>query len=77
MYYPIRYVDDLGSVDTIIFNNGQTLSMKIRDVLFRGCDFDSLEPEENYTKEDLKSFLSTSPLTQRKLVVSFLAFTLI
>jgi hypothetical protein len=42
--YPATYRDRNGEVRTTIRNDGQTLSMEVRGVDFRGTDFDMLEP---------------------------------
>ena len=45
--YPARYRDRRGDVATSLFNDGQLLAMVVRNVTFRGDDFDALEPADD------------------------------
>lgn len=56
MYYPTVYTDEIGSERTVIYNNGKTLALHLRKVRFIGYEFDSLEPVENISKENLTKF---------------------
>jgi hypothetical protein len=56
MYYPTAYSDDRGLESTMMYNDGKSLTIRIRDVKFMGCEFDSLEPVEKYSENNLKNF---------------------
>lgn len=53
-HYPAKYSNDHFSEDTIIKNNGETLSVVIRGLEFTGNDFDSLSPVVDLTPEQQK-----------------------
>jgi hypothetical protein len=54
--YPARYKDRLGEVVTTVSNDGGTLTMVVRGVLFRGTDFDGFEPQGVSDPAELASF---------------------
>ncbi|NHI94895.1 MAG: hypothetical protein EAX96_20570 [Candidatus Lokiarchaeota archaeon] len=54
--YPAKYIDDLGEVSVQVWNDGKCLELKIRDVIFSGSDFDSLEPKGDPSPELLSKF---------------------
>jgi len=54
--YVARYFDAHGAEDTTITNDGTTLRMTLRDVEFAGTDFDSLEPNDAATQDQLAKF---------------------
>ena len=54
--YPTRYRDRHGEVVTQLHNDGQTLSMVVRGVEFRGRDFDGLEPTPSTDPAALSPF---------------------
>src|SRR5688500_5088684 len=54
--YPAKYRDKHGEVDTVIRNDGQTLSMVIRGVEFSGQAFDLFEPTDWSDSSRLASF---------------------
>jgi hypothetical protein len=56
MIYPARYKDRFGEETTTILNDGETLTMVVRDVRFRGNDFDSFEPQDVPDPAQLSSF---------------------
>ena len=56
VYYPARYTDRVGKEASSIANDGATLSMVVRGVVFEGSDFDSLEPVGETDPARLASF---------------------
>jgi hypothetical protein len=56
MTYPARYTDRLGTEQTTILNDGDTLTMTLRGVTFQGPDFDSFEPLDESDPALLSSF---------------------
>ncbi len=54
--YPAKYTDALGSDETTIANDGESLRMIVRGVEFTSTDFDSLEPPVDATPEQLANF---------------------
>ena len=54
--YPTKYSDECGTENTIIHNDGLTLSLILRGVEFSGNDFDSLTPSQQTTKSQLTFF---------------------
>lgn len=54
--YRARYKDRFGEEATMILNDGETLTMVIRGVRFRGTDFDSFEPQEVPDPAQLSKF---------------------
>lgn len=54
--YPARFQDEHGDEETILFNDGNTLRMRIRGVEFSGRAFDDFEPEEETDASALTSF---------------------
>lgn len=54
--YTATYIDSHGSEEIFIFNDGETLQTIIRGFEFSGDDFDSLEPSNDITPEQLKTF---------------------
>jgi hypothetical protein len=56
VHYPARYTDRYGAEPTSIANDGATLSMVVRGVVFEGSDFDSLEPVAGTDPDRLASF---------------------
>jgi hypothetical protein len=54
--YPTIYRDDHGDEATTIVNDGHTLQIRVRDVLFGGTDLDALEPVEGADSAALASF---------------------
>lgn len=55
-HYPAKYTDSYGTETTTIINDGETLRMTIRGVEFEGDDFDSFEPHESASIDQLSSF---------------------
>src|SRR5438874_1045939 len=56
MTYPARYKDRFGEEGTTILNDGETLTMVVRGVRFRGTDFDSFDPQGVPDPAQLSSF---------------------
>src|SRR5262245_36436527 len=54
--YPTTYTDDRGSETTTLFNDYKTLRVSLRGLEFTGTDFDSLEPPQDVTPEQLAQF---------------------
>src|SRR5436853_613325 len=54
--YPARYKDRSGEERTTILNDGETLTMVVRGVRFRGKDFDGFEPQDVPDPAQLSSF---------------------
>ena len=54
--YPTLYIDQHGTEQTFLENNGKNLRVVIRGVEFSGLALDGLEPKENLTDDELKSF---------------------
>ncbi len=54
--YPVKYTDASGSEVTTITNDGETLRMVVRGLEFSGDDFDSFEPPDDATGEQLQTF---------------------
>lgn len=54
--YPARYKDRFGEERTTILDDGDSLTMAIRGVQFRGKDFDGFEPEDVSDPAQLASF---------------------
>ena len=54
--YPAKYKDKYGTVETGIVNDGEELSIIIRDVEFIGSDFDSFESKGGIPQDKLKDF---------------------
>jgi hypothetical protein len=54
--HPARYKDRFGEEATTILNNGETLTMVVRGVRFRGNDFDGFEPKDVSDPAQLSSF---------------------
>jgi Family of unknown function (DUF6304) len=54
--YPARYKDRFGEESTTILNDGETLTMVVRGIRFRGTDFDSFEPQDVSDPAQLSSF---------------------
>jgi hypothetical protein len=54
--YLAKYSDGRGSEETSIANDGETLRLSLRGTEFVGSDFDSLEPPEDATPEQLRQF---------------------
>lgn len=50
---PAKYTDAKGEVQTSISNDGETLRINIRGVEFTGTDFDSLQPADDATPDQL------------------------
>ena len=44
--YPGRYSDSHGSESTTVYNDGETLTMQVRGVVFRGRCFDDFTPDD-------------------------------
>jgi hypothetical protein len=55
-HYAARYTDRSGQESTSIANDGKTLTMKVRGVVFQGADFDSLEAVGGHDPGRLASF---------------------
>ncbi len=56
LHFPARYADRFGHEATSIANDGATLSMVVRGVVFAGSDFDGLEPAAGTDPARLTSF---------------------
>ena len=54
--YRARYRDRFGEEATTILNDGETLTMVVRGVRFRGTDFDCFEPQDVPDPDQLSSF---------------------
>ena len=54
--YPAFYADQFGSEETIVKNDGETLSMKVRGVRFTSEDFEDFEFGETVPIERLDEF---------------------
>ena len=54
--YRARYKDRFGDEATTILNDGETLTMVVRGVQFRGNDFDGFEPQDVSDPAQLSSF---------------------
>lgn len=54
--YSARYTDRFGTERTTIVNDGESLTMVVRGVRFRGADFDAFEPEGVSDPAELASF---------------------
>ncbi len=54
--YPATFSDARGTESTVIFNDGATLHMRLRDLEFVGPDFDSLEPPHEASSQQLGQF---------------------
>src|SRR5690242_13071502 len=54
--YRARYKDRFGEEATSILNDGETLTMVVRGVRFRGTDFDGFEPQDVPDTAQLSSF---------------------
>jgi uncharacterized protein DUF6304 len=54
--YPTRYSDRRGVELTTLRNDGAKLSLRLRDIMFWGRDFDSLQPDPDSTLEALSNF---------------------
>jgi hypothetical protein len=56
MKHNFRYTDVNGTINTIMFNDGENLSVTLRGINFSGDDFDSLSPAEGSNEDLLKHF---------------------
>jgi hypothetical protein len=54
--YPAKYSDKNNAIETIIWNDGRSLSMILHDVLFSGDDFDCLSAGEPLTNQGSGTF---------------------
>lgn len=54
--YPARYRDRFGAEQTTIHDDGETLTMVVREIQFRGNDFDRFEPQCVSDSAQLASF---------------------
>ena len=54
--YQARYKDSFGEEAVMILNDGETLTMCVRGVRFRGNDFDGFEPQDVSDSAQLASF---------------------
>jgi hypothetical protein len=54
--YPAKYMDRHGCEMTTIINDGETLQLMVRGIVFRGTSFDSLSPSEQIPREQLQQF---------------------
>ncbi len=54
--YPATYTDNRGVEHTCMFNDGETLSIEIREVRFNGSDFDALSPIPDTPQALLENF---------------------
>lgn len=54
--YPARYLDAHGSINTVIENDGTTLSMRLGSVVFQCNDFDGFQLPEGIDGEALQPF---------------------
>ena len=54
--YSARYTDKFGEESTTILNDGESLTMMVRGVRFRGDDFDGFEPQDVLDPALLSSF---------------------
>jgi len=54
--YRAWYKDRFGEEDTTILNDGETLTMVVRGIRFRGTDFDGFEPQAVSDPAKLSSF---------------------
>lgn len=54
--FPCTYSDEHGAESALLFNDGETLSMTLRDVDFSGSDFDDLRPEPGCSPRALQKF---------------------
>ncbi len=54
--YSVRYKDKLGEEGTTILNDGESLTMIVRGVRFKGNDFDGFEPQDVHDPVHLSSF---------------------
>ncbi|AMV32078.1 hypothetical protein VN12_08140 [Pirellula sp. SH-Sr6A] len=54
--YPASYKDKFGEESTTILNDGDSITMMVRGVRFKGNDFDSFEPQDATDPAQLSSF---------------------
>lgn len=68
--YPATYTDAHSRETTVITNDGETLRMELRGVMFTAADFDGFEPDDAAPPESLATFT----LNGRELCACTLAF---
>lgn len=55
--YPTTYRDRLGQIATFIHDEGGSLRITLRGVVFSGEDFDALSPERELSEDERRSFV--------------------
>lgn len=55
--YPTTYRDRLGQIATSIHDDGSSLRITLRGVVFSGKDFDALSPERQLSENERQSFV--------------------